>query len=76
MGEAAKTVAVQALQWLLYSQRMLSVSEFVAAVSRNSEKSVEISSDAILDYCCNLVVLDKEANSFRLVHSTVREYVI
>jgi hypothetical protein len=72
MGSRARTVATQTFQWLLCAKRMLSVPEFIVAVGRSGCPS-NISSRSILDYCCNLVVMDNETNSFRLAHSTVRE---
>lgn len=52
---------------------MLSVSEFIAAVGRTSSG---LTPKSVLDYCCNLVVLDSDTDSFRLSHPTVREYDI
>lgn len=61
------------LQWLLCAERQLSVSELLAAVSKTSSHSSDISLRSILDYCCNLVVIDRVADTFRLAHLTVRE---
>ena len=71
---SGQSIAVAALQWLLCAQRPLSVEEFVAAVSRTPDDHIlNLSSSLILDCCCNLVVLDKEQNVFRLSHLSVRE---
>ncbi|KAJ9263916.1 hypothetical protein DTO212C5_7334 [Paecilomyces variotii] len=75
MSESCRQVAVQCLQWLLYARRKLSISELVAAVSRPSKSSSGVSPRSIIDYCCNLVVIDNEADTFRLVHLTVREFL-
>lgn len=76
MSESSRQVAVQCLQWLLYAGRKLSICELVAAVSWPSKSSSRVSPRSIVDYCCNLVVIDNEADTFRLAHLTVREYVL
>ncbi|KAJ9363475.1 hypothetical protein DTO280E4_2457 [Paecilomyces variotii] len=75
MSESSRQVAVQCLQWLLYAGRKLSICELVAAVSWPSKSSSRVSPRSIVDYCCNLVVIDNEADTFRLVHLTVREFL-
>ncbi|KAI2896871.1 hypothetical protein CBS76997_8872 [Aspergillus niger] len=75
MGEGPRTVALQSLQWLLCAKRKLSVSEFLAAVSKSPVKCNSISARSIIDYCCNLVVIDNVADTFRLAHVTVREFL-
>ncbi|GLA12779.1 hypothetical protein AnigIFM62618_008735 [Aspergillus niger] len=75
MGEGPRTVALQSLQWLLCAKRKLSVSEFLAAVRKSPVKSTSISARSIIDYCCNLVVIDNVADTFRLAHVTVREFL-
>ncbi|KAJ9255993.1 hypothetical protein DTO195F2_6041 [Paecilomyces variotii] len=75
MSESCRQVAVQCLQWLLYAGRKLSISELVAAVSRPFRSSPRVSPRSIVDYCCNLVVIDNEADTFRLAHLTVREFL-
>ncbi|GKZ81649.1 hypothetical protein AnigIFM56816_006170 [Aspergillus niger] len=75
MGEGPRTVALQSLQWLLCAKRKLSVSEFLAAVRKSPVKCTSISARSIIDYCCNLVVIDNVADTFRLAHVTVREFL-
>ncbi|KAJ9360367.1 hypothetical protein DTO027B9_1351 [Paecilomyces variotii] len=75
MSESSRQVAVQCLQWLLYAGRKLSICELVAAVSWPSKSSSRVSPRSIVDYCCNLVVIDNEADTFRLAHLTVREFL-
>ena len=72
-----RSIAENALKWLLCAQRPLSTSEFLSAVSSHSiaESSQLISSEEILGLCCNLVVLDTELDTFRLAHLSVREYL-
>ncbi|OQE06082.1 hypothetical protein PENVUL_c020G06499 [Penicillium vulpinum] len=74
MGESTRRVAIQSFQWLLCAKRKLSVSEFVAAMGMPSSQSSHISARSIRDYCCNLVVIDNEADTLRLAHLTVREF--
>ncbi len=69
-------VAMRALGWLLYAQRSLHASEFLQAVSVESEKAVRpISKMDLLDICANFVVLDSELDVFRFAHLSVREYL-
>lgn len=75
-GERARTVATEAFRWLLFGQRTLSNSEFVAAIGRTSSGATDISSKNILEYCCNLVVADSESGPFRLAHSTIQKYLL
>lgn len=73
MGETARRVAMHTLQWLLCAERQLSVSELLAAVGKTPSHLSDISPQSILDYCCNLVVIDRVTDTFRLSHLTVRE---
>ncbi|KAE8354008.1 ankyrin repeat-containing domain protein [Aspergillus coremiiformis] len=75
LGPQAKAVARLTLQWLLGAKRMLSVAELIAAVGRSANYSSELSPRTIMDYCCQLVIIDKSSDSFRLAHLTVREYL-
>lgn len=73
MSESTRRVAIQIFQWLLCAKRKLSVSEFVAAIGMSSNRSSHVSARSICDYCSNLVIVDNEADTFRLAHLTVRE---
>ncbi|KAJ5373354.1 hypothetical protein N7517_005360 [Penicillium concentricum] len=75
MGESTRRVAIQSFQWLLCAKRKLSVSEFVAAMGMSSSPSSHVSARSIRDYCCNLVIIDNESDTFRLAHLTVREFL-
>ncbi|KAJ5150759.1 uncharacterized protein N7500_010948 [Penicillium coprophilum] len=75
MSESTRRVAISSFQWLLCAKRKLSVSELVAAISMFSTQSSHVSARSIRDYCCNLVTIDNEADTFRLVHLTVREFL-
>ena len=35
----------------------------------------QVTSDQILDFCCNLVVLDTQLDTFRFAHLSVREFM-
>ncbi|PYH92827.1 hypothetical protein BO71DRAFT_15693 [Aspergillus ellipticus CBS 707.79] len=75
LGTKAKSVARMTFQWLLGARRILSVAELIAAVGRSPNCSSELSPRDIIDYCCQLVIIDQSTNSFRLAHLTVREYL-
>ncbi|GLA81291.1 hypothetical protein AtubIFM56815_004934 [Aspergillus tubingensis] len=75
LGKGPRTVALQSLRWLLCAKRKLSVSEFIAAVSKSPMGSTSVSAGSIIDYCCNLIVIDHVADTFRFAHITVREFL-
>ncbi|KAJ5502226.1 hypothetical protein N7463_005100 [Penicillium fimorum] len=75
MGESTRRVAIQSFQWLLCAERTLSVSEFVAAMGMSSSQLSHVSARSIRDYCCSLVIIDNEADTFHLAHLTVREFL-
>ena len=64
------------LQWLLCSQNTLGTKLFLVFVSSsaNKERSLDLSVDALLDICFNLIVQDAELDVFRFSHLSVREY--
>ena len=65
-----------ALQLLLCSQNTLRTKLFLVFVSSsaNKERSLDLSVDALLDICFNLIVQDAELDVFRFSHLSVREY--
>ena len=79
-GEKAK-LAMATLMWVCCSERPLLVDELCHALA------VEIGSshfnidnvpaiDTLLACCQGLVTIDKEASTFRLIHHTLREYLL
>jgi len=71
-------VAKRTLNWILCSQAHLSTKQFIAAVSGDffdQPGSATLTIDEILDVCCNLVVHDERADTFRFAHLSVREYL-
>ena len=73
-------LAMATLMWICHSERPLRVDELCHALA------VEIGStyfnnenvpatETLLSCCQGLVVLDKEASAFRLIHHTLREYL-
>lgn len=72
MGENPRKIAVQTLQWLQCAKRKLTIPEFLAAVGRFAN-SPTISVKNIIDYCCNLVVVDSNSDTLRLAHVSVLE---
>jgi len=70
-------LAIRAMKFLLCAQRTLTPAELLAAVTIDpltNEALVSSNSD-ILDACCNLIFLDKQFNTFRFAHLSVREYL-
>ncbi|SPJ73916.1 uncharacterized protein FTOL_03646 [Fusarium torulosum] len=66
--------AKHTLSWLLCAQRKLSSAEFLTAVSM-AVPHQQLQSSQILDFCCNLVVLDTQLDTFRFAHLSVREFL-
>ncbi len=64
-------IAMKALKLLACSQRPLPTSDFLIATSQPNL----ISSSEMLDYCCNLIIEDKNLGIFRFAHLTVREFL-
>ncbi|KAH0536664.1 hypothetical protein FGG08_006490 [Glutinoglossum americanum] len=76
LGPSSRTIAERSLKWILCSQRRLSVSEFLAAISTDSEGTLtEVRKENVLRICCNLIVLDLELDIFRFAHLSVREFL-
>lgn len=70
-----QSAAIAALQWLLCTQKTMPANGFIAAVSSMlGDGHPLLSASDVLDYCCNLVVLDTGLDVFRLAHLSVREY--
>ncbi|KAI8417164.1 hypothetical protein FOFC_03477 [Fusarium oxysporum] len=70
-----KRVASDAQGMLLCAQRRLSSAEFLSAVSMAVPQQQLLRNDQILDFCCNLVVLDTQLDTFRFAHLSVREFL-
>ncbi|KAM0407431.1 hypothetical protein ACHAPD_012238 [Fusarium lateritium] len=62
------------LTWLMCAQRRLSSTELLSAVSLVVPHQ-QLQSNQILDFCCNLVVLDTQLDTFRFAHLSVREFL-
>ncbi|GJP92387.1 ankyrin repeat-containing domain protein [Aspergillus niger] len=75
MKETAREVARFTFYWLLGAKRMLPIPDFLIAVARSANCLSNLQPRTIIDYCCGLVVIDNETNTFRLAHPTVREYL-
>ncbi|OJJ72655.1 hypothetical protein ASPBRDRAFT_548678 [Aspergillus brasiliensis CBS 101740] len=75
MKETAREVARFAIYWLLGAKRMLPTPDFLIAVARSARCSSTLHPQTIIDYCCGLVMVDNETDTFRLTHPTVREYL-
>ena len=75
-GKFSRTMAERAMKWLLCGQRPLQTSELLAAICVDPNgRSQELSHTQLLDFCCNMIVLDTESNVFRFIHLSVREYL-
>ncbi|KAL3260786.1 hypothetical protein ABHI18_004275 [Aspergillus niger] len=75
MKETAREVARFTFYWLLGAKRMLPIPDFLIAVARSAKCLSNLQPRTIIDYCCGLVVIDNETNTFRIAHPTVREYL-
>lgn len=60
----SQQTAQKCIQWLLCAQRPLTARELIAAVSVDSDgRPFMVSNDNLLDFCCNLIILDDEFDS-------------
>lgn len=73
LARTSREVAMRVLKWLMCAQKMLSERDLIASVTFAHESHF-LSSERILDICCNLVVLDDQG-VFRFAHLSVREYL-
>lgn len=76
-----KHVAVRSLMWITHARRPLNIDELRHALAtRLEDKDLDgdnlIPARSIIECCSGLVVLDDESSTFRLVHSTLQEYLI
>jgi hypothetical protein len=81
LPDETRTIAQNTIRWLLCSKQQLQSSELIAAVYMSLDRELLddedydfITADGLLDFCCNLVVLDKSLDTFRMAHLSVREY--
>ena len=76
-GPEGRSIAKNALKWLLCAQVPLSTVQMIDLVSFPSRIlfSDMVTAAEILSLCCNLVVLDMEVNCFRFAHVSVRDFL-
>lgn len=81
LRDETRTIAQNTIRWLLCSKQQLQSSELIAAVYMSLDRELlddedydSITADGLLDFCCNLVVLDKSLDTFRMAHFSVRGY--
>lgn len=72
---ADREYARHTFAWLLCAQQQLSSRKVLVAVSMAMPQSRLVTTNEILDFCCNLVVLDSELDTFRFAHLSVREFL-
>lgn len=75
-----RSVAENALKWLLCAQVSLSTKQMIELVPATSkllfsEAGPMLEAADILSLCCNLVVLDMELDCFRFAHVSVRDFL-
>lgn len=76
-----KEVAIQSLMWITHARRPLDTHELRHALATRLEDT-DLDGDnllparSIVECCSRLVVLDDESSTFRLVHSTLQEYLM
>lgn len=76
-----KDVAVQSLMWITHARRPLGIHELRHALAtRLEDKDLDednlLPARSIIECCSGLVVLDDQSSTFRLVHSTLQEYLM
>jgi len=79
-GEIKEKIGMAALMWVSHSERSLRVSELchalaveIGSVDLDPENVPSI--ETLLNCCQGLLVVDKEACTVRLIHSTLHEYL-
>ncbi|ORX98360.1 hypothetical protein BCR34DRAFT_577292 [Clohesyomyces aquaticus] len=77
-GQVQAVVFKNALSWLLCARRTLNTEEFLCAVSMDSKSGRNVkgvSKDLVLKICNNFIVFDRQLDTFRFAHLSVREYL-
>jgi ankyrin repeat protein len=77
-GQVQAAVFKNTLSWLLCARRTLKTEEFLCAISIDLEsgRSVKVTSkDLVLKICNNFIVFDRQLDTFRFAHLSVREYL-
>jgi hypothetical protein len=77
----AAELAFRILCWLTMAWRVLSIEELQVAVSVERNQCALDPDDLrtperLIEVCAGLAVMDKETNTVRLAHATVREYLL
>ena len=76
-----KHVAIQSLMWITHARRPLDIQELRHVLATRLEDT-DFDGDnllparSIIECCSGLVVLDDQSSTFRLVHSTLQEYLM
>lgn len=79
--QSRKYVAIQSLMWITHARRPLEIHELLHALATRLEDT-DLDEDnllparSIIECCSGLVVLDDQSSTFRLVHSTLQEYLM
>ena len=73
--EEQSSIAENAFKLLLSLQTPLGHRDFLHALSFCGDGQVNLSTEELLDLCCNFLVLDAELDVFRFAHLSVREYL-
>ncbi|KAH6620888.1 hypothetical protein B0J18DRAFT_369374, partial [Chaetomium sp. MPI-SDFR-AT-0129] len=73
LARPSRLVAERVIKWLLCAQRLMNADDVIAAATFASERHV-LTTQSILDICCNMVVVD-DLGHFRFAHLSVREYL-
>jgi hypothetical protein len=69
-------ISARIMKWLIRAHRPLTTIDFIEAIRFDSQGHFSrLSQTDVLDICCNMVVLDSEADVFRFAHLSVREYL-
>ena len=76
-----RQAAHQALKWVSHARRPLRVDELCHALATKLgdtelDRDKLLSPRSIIEICLGLIVLDEESSTFRLVHYTLRDYLL
>lgn len=73
LARPSRVIAERVFEWLLCAQKLMDIEDLAPAVTFASERHV-LTTENILDICCNMVVVD-DHGYFRFSHLSVCEYL-
>ncbi|KAH8432426.1 uncharacterized protein LDX57_010062 [Aspergillus melleus] len=74
-GQRAQEIAITLFRWLLCAKASITKNDLISAISfQVTGKRDSLTEHMILDSCSNLVMPDEDLNTFRFIHTSVRDF--